>query len=129
MTTSLLRVSSYRISVVMTCGWRKNGRQIERADQRFNLVYYEKVLNWLQNNGPNDNGDNSLKPYLFCGDSWAIRKTLQDPLFGSDGKSVKDNDGNVVLIGQNNDMLDAQSATTKNFGQATLPVTNTSQLI
>ncbi|KAJ8110983.1 hypothetical protein ONZ43_g5733 [Nemania bipapillata] len=96
-------------------------RDPDEDDYESIKIYYEKVLDWLQNNGPNDNGDNPLKPYLFCGDSWAIRKTLQDPLFGSDGNSVKDNNGNVVLIGQNSDMLDAQSATTTNFGEVTYP--------
>ncbi|KAI1125531.1 hypothetical protein F5Y10DRAFT_246753, partial [Nemania abortiva] len=96
-------------------------RDPDEDDYESIKIYYEKVLDWLQNNGPTDNGDNTLKPYLFCGDSWALRKTLQDELFGSDGKPVKDNDGNTVLIGQNSDMLDAQSDTTTNFGQVTFP--------
>ncbi|KAI0103924.1 hypothetical protein GGR51DRAFT_561304 [Nemania sp. FL0031] len=96
-------------------------REPDEDDYESIKIYYEKVLDWLQNNGPNDNGDNSLKPFLFCGDSWALRKTLQDPLFGSDGKPVKDNNGNPVLIGQNPDMLAAQTESTDRAGEPTFP--------
>ncbi|RWA04458.1 hypothetical protein EKO27_g10651 [Xylaria grammica] len=96
-------------------------RNPDSDDYESILIYYEKVLDWLQNNGPNDDGDNPLKPYLFCGDSWALRKSLQDPLFGTDGKPVRDNNGDVVLIGDNSDMLNAQSEQAKATRQAVYP--------
>ncbi|KAI0397047.1 hypothetical protein F5Y17DRAFT_29369 [Xylariaceae sp. FL0594] len=84
-------------------------------------IYYEDVRNWLMNGGPVDDGRNPKKPYLFCEDDWAIRKSLSDPLYDANGNTVKDNNGDVVLIRDSPDMMNGKSIAEGRIGEAAYP--------
>ncbi|KAH6647434.1 hypothetical protein BKA67DRAFT_694491 [Truncatella angustata] len=82
---------------------------------------YEKVLSWLQNGGSTNGGRTTLKPFLFCGDSWTIRKSMSDILLGADGQPVLNEDGNQMKISDSEQMVEWRDDAEAIYGVATYP--------
>ncbi|KAI2632599.1 hypothetical protein GGS26DRAFT_82786 [Hypomontagnella submonticulosa] len=82
------------------------------ADRPNLLSNYQRVANWITGGGPVNNGQNPNKPWLFCSDSWLIRKSMSDQAFDINGQPVQNGNGSPSSIADNPDYVAAQQRET-----------------
>ncbi|KAI0384727.1 hypothetical protein F5Y04DRAFT_293050 [Hypomontagnella monticulosa] len=82
------------------------------ADRPTLLSNYQKVANWITSGGPVNNGQNPNKPWLFCSDSWLLRKSMSDQAFDKNGQPVTNGNGSPSLISDNPNYVAAQQKET-----------------
>ncbi|KAJ5201485.1 uncharacterized protein N7498_006148 [Penicillium cinerascens] len=75
------------------------------------------VKNWMESRGNINNGLNKKKPYLFCGDSWAIRQDMDSQMKDKNGeKMVHESDGKPFRIKDSKDLRKAHKKVAKELG-------------
>lgn len=62
------------------------------------------------------------KPWLFCGDDWALRQTMNDQMRTSTGALATNSDGGIYRISDNPDFVEFQKTSTTATGSTTYPV-------
>jgi len=77
------------------------------------------VKNWLENGGSVNNGQNPEKPYLFCGDSWAIRQDMKSQMRDGHGTElVKKKTGKPIRIKDIDSMVQTRIDVAKELGKS-----------
>jgi len=74
-------------------------------------VNYVRVQTWLNSGGASNNGQSTVKPFLFCTDSWALRQDMSDQMFSVNGglATFGDTDNTPFLIKDQPEYAQAQA--------------------
>ncbi|ROW10134.1 hypothetical protein VMCG_02018 [Cytospora schulzeri] len=76
----------------------------------YEVEWYSDVEAFLQ-----DGVTSGDKPWLFCGDDWALRQNMNDQMRDSTGALTTNADGSIYRISDNPDFVEYQQKSTKSY--------------